>query len=479
MTEDEIVWLDAEGLKRALEADRLDARTIVDTFLARIERLDPQLRSWSLVDPERARAAAAQRDARRRRGEPMGPLEGVTVALKDLCDVAGEPTRAGTTVLGDAPAQEDAEVVTRLEAAGALVLGKVKMTEGAFVEHHATVAPPINPWNAARWTGISSSGSGVAAAAGLCTIALGTDTGGSIRYPSGACGLTGLKPTHGRISLRGVYPLASSLDHIGPMGRSVGDVAKSFRVLVGHDPRDPWSLADNPVVAPLDEEKSVRGRVIGYDPVFSEAGVDAEVVAALQAAIEVLRGQGAEVVEMRLPDVDAALASWVQLGSAEMANAHAATYPSRTSEYGREFARTLEHGMSVSGRDVAAAWEIRLALTRRLEGCFAAGGGGAPNGTRQGLDALICPVIPGRFGAGAILTRAETLPFEAAAGLATRFASPFNLSGSPSLTLCGGFDRDRAPIGFQLVGRHCDESTLLELGAAYQRATDHHRQRPV
>jgi amidase len=472
MTEDEIVWLDAEGLQRALEADRLDARTIVDAFLARIERLDPALRSWSIVHAERARAAADQRDARRRRGEPMGPLEGVTVALKDLCDVAGEPTRAGTTVLGDVPAQEDAEVVTRLEAAGALVLGKVKMTEGAFVEHHESVAPPINPWNAGRWTGISSSGSGVAAAAGLCTIALGTDTGGSIRYPSGACGLTGLKPTHGRVSLRGVYPLASSLDHIGPMGRSVGDVAKSFRVLAGHDPRDPWSLADHPVVAPLDDRASVRGRVIGYDPVFSEAGVDPEVVATLQAAIDALRGQGVEVVEMRLPDVDAALASWVQLGSAEMANAHAATYPSRASEYGGEFARTLDHGLNVSGREVAAAWAIRLALTRRLAGCFTAGAAG-------GLDALICPVIPGRFGAGAILTRDETLPFEAAAGLATRFASPFNLSGSPSLTLCGGFDGDGAPIGFQLVGRHCDESTLLELGAAYQRATDHHRKRPL
>ena len=147
----------------------------------------------------RARADALDREAERRRsqGLPLEPLHGVGVALKDLCDVAGEPTRAGTTVLGDPPAQEDAEVVRRLEAAGAIVLGKVKMTEGAFVTHHPSIVPPVNPWRADRWTGISSSGSGVAVAAGLCVAALGTDTGGSIRFPSSACGLSGLKPTHG------------------------------------------------------------------------------------------------------------------------------------------------------------------------------------------------------------------------------------------------------------------------------------------
>jgi amidase len=262
------------------------------------------------------------------------------------------------------------------------------------------------------------------------------------------------------------------------MGRCVEDVARSFRVLAGHDPRDPWSLADNPVVPPLEHSSDLRGRVIGYDPTFSESGVDPEVVAILHTAIDVLRAQGAEVVETRLPDVEAALACWVQLGSAEMANAHAETYPSRATEYGPELARTLELGRHVSGRAVAAAWEIRTALTRQLAGCFSAGAAGSPGRASGGVDALICPVIPGHFGAHAILTRSQTLPFEAAAGLAMRFASTFDLTGSPALTLCGGFDGDGAPIGFQLVGRHCDESTLLALGAAYQRVTDHHRQRP-
>ena len=189
MTEEAITWLDIDGLQSATRKGSLRASEIADHFLTRIATLDPRLSAYSVVFEERARAAAARLDASQDKGDPLGPLHGVAVALKDLCDVAGEPTRAGTTALGDLPATEDAEVVRRLEAAGAIVLGKVKMTEGAFVEHHSSVVPPVNPWNADRWTGISSSGSGVAVAAGLCTIALGTDTGGPIRYPSSACGL--------------------------------------------------------------------------------------------------------------------------------------------------------------------------------------------------------------------------------------------------------------------------------------------------
>ena len=214
MGEEEIVWLAIDELQHAIEEGALSVAEIVEAFLGRIDRLDPVLQAYSVVYADRARERASALDALRVAGEPLGALHGIPVGLKDLCDVAGEPTRAGTTALGDAPAQENAEVVDRLEAAGAVILGKLKMTEGAFISHHPSLVPPVNPWNPERWTGISSSGSGVAVAAGLCTVALGTDTGGSIRYPSAACGLSGLKPTHGRVSLRGVFPLAESLDHI-------------------------------------------------------------------------------------------------------------------------------------------------------------------------------------------------------------------------------------------------------------------------
>ena len=475
MTEEEIVWQDIAGLRSALEKGTLSARDATDAFLARIERLDPDLQAFSVVYPERARDRAAQRDDARASGAPVGPLEGVAVALKDLCDVEGEPTKAGTTALGQSPAASSAEVVERLEAAGAIVLGKVKMTEGAFVEHHPSVVPPVNPWNAARWTGISSSGSGVSVAAGLCTLALGTDTGGSIRYPSASCGLSGLKPTHGRVSIRGGQALADSLDHIGPMARSARDASLAFDVLCGYDAGDPWSLADNPRPSPIPATPSARGARIGYDPRYAEEGVSADVVESTRRALDAYRELGAEIVEFELPDVAPAIGAWLFIGSAEIANAHADTYPSRKDEYGPGLAEAIEMGRAGAALDVARAWRERIAWTRRLEGVFEAGAATCPAGAPGGLDALLAPVVPGPFPANANLGDPGALPNGDAA---MRFTGPFNLSGSPSLTMCGGFDDGGAPIGFQLVGQRLSESRLLELGAAYQDATDHHTRRP-
>lgn len=477
MTPDQLAWLGIDDIQNEIQKGSLRASSVAEAFLERIERLDPNLAAYSVVFAERARATAARLDAHHASGEPLGMLHAVPIALKDLCDVAGEPTRAGTTALGDSPATENAEVVDRLEAAGAIILGKVKMTEGAFVKHHPSVTPPVNPWNRDRWTGISSSGSGVSVASGMCTAALGTDTGGSIRYPSAACGLTGLKPTHGRVSLRGVFPLADSLDHIGPMGRSVQDVARIFSVLCGHDPRDPWSLAQNPAAALASAlVPSARGARIGFDRRYSEDGVEPEVRAAVSAALEVYRGLGAEIVEFELPSLDEVLGAWIFLGSAEIANAHARTYPSKRAEYGAELAETIETGLKVTGRDVAQAWKTRIAFSRRLMGLFGAGGD-TPSASRpKAFDAILAPVIPGRFPADANLGDVASLPGAAAA---MRFTSPFNLSGSPSLTLPGGFDPEGAPIGFQLVGPHLAESSLLALGAAFQAATDYHKIHPA
>lgn len=473
MDNEEIAWSSVDALRHAVAGGRLGARDIVGVFLDRIQRLDPALQAYSSVLSERARATAARLDEAQVRGDLLGPLHGVPVALKDLCDVAGEPTKAGTSALGDAPASESAEVVERLEAAGAIVLGKVKMTEGAFTEHHESVTPPVNPWNPARWTGISSSGSGVAVAAGLCCLALGTDTGGSIRYPSSACGLTGLKPTHGRVSLRGVYPLADSLDHIGPMARSVADASRAFGVLCGHDPRDPWSLAKNPPAPALPPEPSARGARIGFDANYCTEGVDPVVRDALAEVLDAFRELGAEVVPFEMPGLEESLELWSLLGSAEIATAHAEPFSRKRAEYGAGLAATIESGLVVSGRDVARAWRARLAFARRLEGCFEVG---AETGPPGGLDAILAPVIPGRFAANVNLAASHDIPY----GEATvRFTSPFNLSGSPSLTICGGFDDEGAPLGFQLVGAQLDEMKLLTLGAAYQGITEHHLRRPA
>jgi amidase len=464
MDRDEIIWLGIEGLHHEIEKGALSVVEIVEAFLARIERLEPTLQAFSVLWPERARKTAARLDAKRAAGEPLEALHGIPIGLKDLCDVAGEPTHAGTTALGDLPAEANSEVVDRLEAAGAVLLGKLKMTEGAFISHHPSVTPPVNPWNRDRWTGISSSGSGVAVAAGLCTAALGTDTGGSIRYPSAACGLSGLKPTHGRVSLRGIYPLSESLDHIGPMARSAVDAAKVFSVLAGFDPGDAWSLASNPPVATSSAlSPHAKGTRIGVDHRYAEEGVHPEIAAAYRGALSVFEELGAEIVEVEFPSVDDVTGAWFSVMAVEVAEAHAATFPAKAGEYGRQLRESIELGMKIDGRAVAKAWKARIAFSRRLEACF------------DRIDALLLPVIPGLFAANTNLGDSAGDPYVANA---VRFTSPFNLSGSPTLTMAGGFDSEGAPIGFQLVGGHRDESRLLALGAAYQDATSWHRQHP-
>lgn len=464
MGDEAIVWRDVEATRRAIESGEQTALEITEAFLAHIERVEPGVGAWAELWPERARAAAKRLDAGRREGEPAGLLHGVPIGLKDLCDVAGDPTRAGTTALGDRPAAANAEVVDRLEAAGAVLLGKTKMTEGAFVAHHPSVVPPRNPWNAERWTGISSSGSGVAVAAGLATAALGTDTGGSIRFPSAACGLTGLKPTHGRVSLRGVFPCAESLDHVGPMARSVADVARVFAVLAGHDPGDPWSRVSNPPLGPPSAlPSSAKGARLGVDRASCEEHVDDGIRAAIEAAIEVFRSLGAEVVEVELPPLAETLGPWIVLASTELAAAHAATFESRADQYGSELREAIERGLQTDGRTVAAAWRARIAFGRRVEGLF------------DRIDALVAPAVAARYPASVNLGDPTSHP---AAILAPRFTAPFDLSGSPCLSLPCGFDADGAPIGFQLVGPLMGEGRLLALGSAYQAATDWHARHP-
>lgn len=464
MGEEEIVWLGIGDLHRAIEKGTLSASEIIDAFLTRIERLDPSLQAYSVLWPERARAAAAKLDAERVAGEPLGALHGVPIALKDLCDVEGEPTRAGTTALGEVPASRNAEVVDRLDAAGAVILGKTKMTEGAFVSHHPSVTPPVNPWNASRWTGISSSGSGVAIAAGLCTAALGTDTGGSIRYPSAACGLSGLKPTHGCVSLRGVFPLAESLDHIGPMARNVDDVSRVFSVLAGYDSGDDWSLASNPVATASALVPSVRGMRIGIDRNYAEEGVAPEIVAATQSALSTFEALGAEIIEIELPSVEDVMSAWFSVMAVEVADAHSDVFPANADDYGAELRQSIELGLATEARAVSRAWKARTAFSRRLEACF------------DRVAALLLPVIPDLYAANTNLSDVAAVP---SAAIAVRFTSPFNLSGSPSLTMCGGFDSEAAPIGFQIIGSNLDEARLLALGTAYQSATDWHTQHPA
>jgi amidase len=357
----------------------------------------------------------------------------------------------------------DATVVARLRAAGAVILGKTQMTEGAFGIHHPEIPAPVNPWHPDYWSGVSSSGSGVATAAGLCFASLGSDTGGSIRFPSTMNGVTGLKPTWGRVSRAGVFPLAESLDHVGPMCRSALDAALVLGVIAGPDPADPTAA---PVAAPDyvgSIEAGVAGRRIGV--VADLDDIDDDAMKAIDGAAEVLRDAGALIVRVELPaDLDQAGRDWVALCSVEAALAHEATYPDRAAEYGPVLADALELGRRTTGMELAEMQRRRARLTGELTALLAS------------VDLLLLPVMGLAAPTIEDLRRAGRAPEAIARRL--RFTAPFDLSGQPTLTLPGGMNQDGVPVGFQIVGPHFGEAAVLAAGHAYQRSTDWHLRHP-
>ena len=248
---------------------------------------------------------------------------------------------------------EDATVVRRLVAAGAIVLGKLQMTEGAYGDHHPDIQPPVNPWGRERWPGVSSSGSGVATAAGLCYASTGSDTGGSIRFPSAANGLTGLKPTWGRVSRHGAFDLAASLDHIGPMTRSAYDAAVMLQAMAGVDERDPTTSREPVPDYLAGIESGLSGLTIGVDPVWNSFGTDAVTQKLVAEAVETCRDAGARMVEVRFPDAKSIVSSWTPLCGIEAAVAHEATYPARRDRYGPALAKLIDLGRA------SRAWTTR------------------------------------------------------------------------------------------------------------------------
>jgi len=456
-------YLSLDEVARRLKAREVSSVAATGAILDRIAKLDPELKAYATLTPERALGEAKARDRETEAGTSRGPLHGVPIAVKDLCNTEGVPTAAGMPIHWKNVPTKDATVVARLKAAGAVILGKLQMTEGAFGAHHPDIPAPINPWNAAYWTGSSSSGSGAATAAGLCYGSLGSDTGGSIRFPSTMNGLSGLKPTWGRVSRAGVFALAESLDHIGPMTRSARDCAIMLGVLAGADPDDP-TAAPMPVpdyVAAL--EQGVRGKRIGVPAKLRE--VDEASGRALDCASVTLKKAGAELVDVVLPPIfRAASYDWVALCAVETALAHEATYPSRAAEYGPVLANLIEMGRRVSAVEIARLQVRRAALT------------GEMNKLLAGIDLMLLPVMAQATWTLDGLAATGRDPEAVAARL--RFSAPLDMSGHPALTLPGGMTEDGVPTGFQIVGRAFDEVGILAAGDAYQRLTDWHLKRP-
>jgi amidase len=444
-------------IARSLRRRAISPVELTQDLLRRIARLDPALHAYVTVTADLALAQAKAAETEIGQGQYRGPLHGVPIAVKDLCYTKGIPTAAGTVIHRGWKPGYDATVVRRLAAAGAVLLGKLQLTEGAFALHHPDVDPPRNPWNAQYWTGVSSSGSGVATAAGLCFGSLGSDTGGSIRFPSAANGIVGLKPTWGRVSRHGVFALADSLDHIGPMTRSVGDAAAMLGAIAGADPEDGTTLTA-PVPDYLAEiDGGIRGVRIGIDRRYNGEGTDPEVLAAVDAAIAVLQGLGAEIQEVTVPSPQAVIQHWGELCGVETAIAHQATYPARAAEYGPALSGLIDLGRSVSGIDLMKIHHARLEFSGRLAGLF------------DEIDLLALPAQPVPPPTVAEVEASLAAPDGTATYL--HYTAPFDMSGSPTLSLPAGFSRTGLPIGFQLAGRHLDEALLLRAGNAYEQAT--------
>ncbi len=437
---------------------------LTQSLLKRIESLDGSQKSYATVMADQALAAAEQADQELEEKKYRGPLHGVPIAVKDLCFTKGVRTMGAAAVLADHIPNEDATVVTRLAEAGAVLLGKLNLTEGAMGGYNPQFEAPLNPWNPGVWAGASSSGSGVATAAGLAYGTLGSDTGGSIRFPAACCGVVGMKPTWGRVSRYGVLALAESMDHVGPLTRRSADAAVMLQAIAGHDPKDPTSL---PVPVP-DMVKHLNDGVKGVRIGFDEQGIrqhtDAELAEAVTSGVRVLEQLGAEVIEIQMSDLDEFLSAWPTLCSAEAVLAHEATYPSRRDEYGPWFRGWLDMGAKVSGAEYARANNLRAACNGRFREIF------------ETIDVLACPSMPGP---PFPVTPEESYgPMDAYDPALQRFTIPFDFNGTPTLSVPCGFNQDSLPLSLQFVGHPLSEPLLCQVGHAYEEATEWHTMPP-
>ncbi|HTQ34475.1 MAG TPA: amidase [Stellaceae bacterium] len=448
---------------RKIAAGEVSPVELTEAALARAVALQPKLDAFIEITADRARAAAKRAEKEITGGRRRGPLHGIPYGLKDIYDAAGLRTTAHSRVLIENVATADAATTARLEEAGMILIGKLATHEFATggPAWDLPFPPARNPWNTAHFTGGSSSGSGAAVAAGILGLAMGSDTGGSIRLPAAYCGTVGLKPTYGRVSRRGVVPLCYTLDTTGPLTWTVEDTALAMQVLAGHDPRDPGS-ADVPVPdyrAGLRDD--VKGLRIGYCRDFNRDGeVNAEQSAALDQAAQLLAREGAEVTEVALPPNAQFQACARTISHSESFAIHADVLRTRPELYARVTRERLMLGGFLTAAQYVQAQRLRRILTRKVDALF------------ETVDVLLTAVIPG---AAPVLEETDDGPWRRQQPL----ASVFNVTGHPAMAQSCGFSATGLPLSAQFVGRHFDEATVLRVGYAYEQAAGWVNQRPA
>jgi aspartyl-tRNA(Asn)/glutamyl-tRNA(Gln) amidotransferase subunit A len=475
----DLTSLTIDAARSAVQGRKTTATALAEAYYAKIESDDPQIGAYLALSKDRALAKAAEIDARAAKGEELPPLGGVPVGIKDVMVTCGVRTTAGSKILGNYVPPYDCTAVARLEAAGAVILGKMNCDEfamGSSTENSAW-RPVHNPRDLSRVPGGSSGGSAAAVAADMAVVTLGSDTGGSIRQPASFCGVVGLMPTYGRVSRYGLIAFASSLDHIGPLSKTVKDAAIVLHTIAGRDPMDSTS-ADVPVPDYLAElEKPVRGLRIGVAREYFGEGLDAEVRSAVEAAIQKLAELGCEIVPVSLPHTKYAIPTYYIVATAE-ASSNLARYDgvryghradgartlsemyrrSREQGFGTEVKRRIMLGtyaLSAGYYDAyyLKAQKVRTLLAQDFEEAF------------KKADAIITPTSPTpAFKLG------EKVDDPLAMYLADIYTVTADLAGIPGISVPCGETKEKLPIGLQVLGKHFDEATVLRVAHTYEQA---------
>ena len=469
-----------DSARTAVAERKTTATALAEAFYDKIQKDDPQIGAYLILSKNRAMETAGRIDRLVAQGADLPPLGGVPVGIKDVMVTRGVRSTAGSKILGNYIPPYDCTAVARMEAAGAIVLGKLNCDEFAMGSSNENSAfhPVRNPRDTSRVPGGSSGGSAAAVAAGMAVVALGSDTGGSIRQPASFCGVVGLMPTYGRVSRYGLIAFASSLDHIGPLARTVKDAAIVLRTIAGRDPMDSTS-ADVPVpnyVAEL--EKPIRGLKIGVAKEYFGEGLDSEVRNAVETAIEKLRSLGCEIVPVSLPHTEYAIPTYYIVATAEASsnlarfdgvrygyrarNARALSdmyRRSRDEGFGAEVKRRIMLGtyaLSAGYYDAyyLKAQKVRTLLTRDFDEAF------------KKVDAIVTPTSP-----TAAFKLGEKVDDPLAMYLADIYTVTADLAGIPGISIPCGETHEKLPIGLQILGRHFDEATILRVAHAYEQAT--------
>jgi len=430
---------------------------LTQAHLERIQLLDQRLNSFITLTPEIALEQARQAEVEILAGGYKGPLHGIPLALKDLYETQGIRTTAGSTFFADYIPEEDAVAVQRLKEAGAVILGKLNMHEIALgvTNENPHYGDCCNPWDLTRVPGGSSGGNAAALAAGLCMGALGSDTGGSIRIPSALCGVVGLKPTYGRVSLRGVIPLSWNLDHAGPMGRCVRDVAILLQAIAGYDPDDAWSIdvpVDDFISTPKGDVRGWRIALASDDYFMDREITDGEVLEAVQKAAQVFENLGARVEQVTFPNArEAAMANGLMTTS-DAAAFHHQRLAQNLQGFGQDVLKRLQTGAAYTSTEYSLARRMQTILRCQFDEFL------------REYDLLLTP------------TTSITAPLRGSADatdrarLLTRFTAPFNLTGLPALSIPCGWSGENMPIGLQMVSKAWAEARLIHAGEIYEQA---------